>query len=141
MAKPSANRQTIDDLTEQQIACIEHLLAGQTKRQAAEAVGVNASTLSAWLQEPAFVAQLNARRKDVHQANTERLRDMASKAIDVIEQALESENEAVKLRAASQVLKALRLADIEPPKGPETAKGVAKDQRMAALLDDLGTWP
>ena len=141
MAKPSANRQTIDDLTEQQLTCIEYMLTGQTKRQAAEAVGVNASTLSAWLQEPAFVAQLNARRKDLHHANTERLRDMASRAIDVIEQTLESENEAVRLRAASQVLKALRLADIEPPTGPATATEVEREQRKIKLFSDLSDWP
>ena len=82
MAKPSRRRQTPDDLTEQQLTCIEALLAGSTKREAAEAVSVSPSTLSQWLQEPGFIAQLNARRAELHEANTERLRSMATRAIE-----------------------------------------------------------
>lgn len=141
MAKPSANRQAPEDLTEQQLACIESLLAGSTKREAAEAVGCSPSTLSQWMQEPGFIAQLNSRRADLHEANTERLRSLAQKALEVLTEALESDDEKVRLSASRQVLKALKLAEIEPPAGPLTADDVRRYQKKQALIQGLtGGW-
>jgi hypothetical protein len=124
-----------NELSEQQITAIESLISGSTKLAAAKLVGVTPQTLSAWLRSPEFVAQLNSRRKDVHAANTERMRGMATKALDVVEQALESESEQLRLKAAGQVLKALKLADIAPPAGAETAEQVEQEQRELALWD------
>lgn len=107
------------ELSEQQHACIEQLIGGKTKAAAAEAVGVAAFTVSRWHKEAAFVAALNARRREMHEANTERLRSLAGKALDVYEAALESADPAVQLRAAGQILKAARLSDL-PAASTET---------------------
>lgn len=125
------------DLSEQQLACIEHLIAGRTKAAAAEAVGVAAFTVSRWHKEAAFVAALNARRREMHEANTERLRSLAGKALDVYEAALESDDPAVQLKAAGQILRAARLSDL-PPASEEVEPGqVERTWRREQLFSSV----
>lgn len=114
MAKATRPAAEAVELSEQQLACIEHLIAGKTKAAAAEAVGVVAFTVSRWHKEAAFVAALNTRRREMHEANTERLRSLAGKALDVYEAALESDDPAVQIRAAGQILRAARLSELPP---------------------------
>ena len=92
------------------------LLAGKTQKDAATEVGVAEETVSRWMKGNAdFVATLNARRRELWGANAQRLRSLAGKAIKTLEGLLESENEAMQLRAASEILKAVSLASVEPP--------------------------
>lgn len=125
------------DLSEQQHACIEQLIGGKTKAAAAEAVGVAAFTVSRWHKEAAFVAALNARRRELHEANTERLRSLASKALDVYEAALEGDDPAVQLRAAAQVLRAARLSDLPPVSAEVEPDQVEHTWRRADLFKSL----
>lgn len=125
MAKRAeAVRQVERDFSPQQLTAIELLVQGKGKAATAEAVGVAPYTVSRWYQDASFVAALNSRRLEVHESNAERLRVLAGKAIDALEQALESEDMATRLKAASLVLKAVSLAEIKPPEGPRDAEEV-----------------
>jgi hypothetical protein len=123
------------ELSEQQLTAIEHLIVGSTKKGAAEAVGVAPYTVSRWFQQPEFMATLNERRQDIYEANTERLRSLAAKALDVVEDALDSDSESVRLKAASQVLKAVGLADVMPPGGPVTPEAARQQAAFDAILN------
>lgn len=125
------------ELSEQQLACIEQLVSGKTKAAAAEAVGVAAYTVSRWHREALFVAALNARRADLHEANAERLRSLASKALDVYQEALESADLGVRLKAAGMVLRAVRLAELPRVPTEIEPEQVEKSWRHEALLNSL----
>jgi len=87
MAKPDKTQQ----LSIEQLNAIDLLVMGHTDREVAEAVGVNRSTVTSWrLYNPDFIATLNRRRKEVWGAAADRLRKLLLKAMDVLEQALDS---------------------------------------------------
>jgi hypothetical protein len=125
------------DLSEQQRACIEQLIGGKTKAAAAEAVGVAAFTVSRWHKDAAFVAALNARRREMHEANTERLRSLASKALDVYEAALESDDPGVQLKAAGQILRAARLSELPALSGETEPDQVERAWQRENLFSRL----
>jgi len=113
------------------------LLAGKTQKDAAAEVDVAEETVSRWMKGDAvFVATLNARRRELWGANAQRLRSLAGKAIKTLEGLLESENEAMQLRAASEILKAVSLASVEPPSGrtnPDIIRLVWRDEEIMRL--------
>ena len=114
-------------LSEPQRQCIEQLICGKTKRAAAAAVGVARFTVTRWLQDAEFVAALNRRRLEVQEENTERLRAMTQKALDVLEAALEDANPHVRLRAAMHVLQAAKLTELPSPSRLTYPEEVAAD--------------
>ena len=87
-------------------------------------MGVAPYTLSRWFRDSEFVAELNARRMDLHAANGERLRAITAKAVGVLDAALEDPNPRVRLRAAEQVIQAVGLAKLAEPDRRETAEAV-----------------
>jgi hypothetical protein len=122
LAKP--NEQA---LSEPQRQCIEQLISGKTKKGAAEVVGVAQNTVIRWFRDAEFVAALNRRRLEVQEENTERLRAMTQKALDVLEAALEDANPYVRLRAAMQVLQAAKLTELPSPSRLTYPEEVAAD--------------
>lgn len=58
-----ANETGSAELTEEQRACIRFLVKGNRMEEAAGTVGVDPSVVSAWLQEPSFLAAYNALNK------------------------------------------------------------------------------
>ena len=66
------------------------LLSGKTMTDAATDAGVHRSTIHRWINEPAFLAELNSRRIDQHSAMEEQLALLLRKAIETVESAIES---------------------------------------------------
>jgi hypothetical protein len=135
------------ELTDQQLCCIEALIAGKTKAAAAEAVGVAAYTVSRWHKEALFVATLNSRRKDIHAANVERLRSLTTVALDVYEEALSSPDLALRLKAAGLILKAGGLGELPAipaqtdPAQIETDWKIQRNhEQLSALLAESGSF-
>jgi hypothetical protein len=100
------------------------LLAGKSQTDTAKEVGVTLETVNRWLHnDAAFIATLNARRRDVWTANCERLRSLIGQALTTLEGLLNADNEATRMRTASVILKATtRQADA--PTGPITVEEV-----------------
>lgn len=118
------------ELNGKQDQVITLLLAGKTQKDAAAEADVAKETVSRWMNgDPAFVATLNTRRRELWGANAQRLRSLAGKAVDTLEGLLESENETMRLRAASEILKAVSLARVEPPSGKTNPEDVQRDWR------------
>jgi len=99
-------------LTPEKASVVDILAAGGSLEDVQKATGVEAETVRAWLRDADFVAALNVRTNEVRDAHLDRLRAMVPKALDTLEGLLESQDEAVRLRVASYVLKAAALDSV-----------------------------
>lgn len=121
-------------LTDAQGVALGLLLDGKTPAEVADAVGTPEREVLDWLaKNPFFVAELNRRRLAAYEATAQRIRGLAGAALDKIEALLDSDNEAVALRAAAAILKT-NLTDLGKPKGETDPEAVAGDWRQAAAM-------
>ena len=118
------------ELTPAQEAVIGALLDGKTQAEAAALAGVVPETISRWKSKDAlFVATWQTRRRQVWESHAQRLRNLAGKALDVVEAGLEAGD----IRAAGLVLKSVSLAELTIPEPETTAAGVEWDWRQDAI--------
>jgi len=109
MAEPT-NPDKIRQLSQEQMNAIDYLLKGQSDRAAAEAVGVNRQTVWDWRNnDPLFIAELNRQRVELWSEARERLKSLANRALDVVEQQLNSSDPKAALAAAKYVLQGTQL--------------------------------
>lgn len=119
MAKPDRTRQ--GELTVPQERAIEILLAGGTDSEAAQAAEVTRQTVNGWKRQDAlFVATMNARRAELWDASSDKLRALIRAAIEEFGKALEHEDARIRLTAASKVLQAASVLTPKRPAGPVT---------------------
>ena len=87
-------------------AAIEALMSSKTQAEAAQAAGIGLRTLSRWLRDPDFVAELRAYERSAFDTAGRRLATLASDALDVVQVILDDETVSapVRLRAAESVL-------------------------------------
>lgn len=120
-------------LTPAQEAVIGHLLAGKSQAEAAALAGVAAETVSRWKRDDLlFVATWQNRRRQVWDSHAQRLRNLAGRALDVVEAGLDAGD----LRAAALVLKSVDLAELGAAE-PETTPEAIKQERFT---EALATW-
>ena len=113
-AKPDRSRLSVE-----QENAIDLLIQGKTDRETAEAVGVTRQTVCEWrLKNTLFREALNLRRRELWDGQTERLRGLVSKAVDVLEGGLEAEDPRLQQSAAVHILKAVSLYGT--PREPQT---------------------
>jgi hypothetical protein len=121
------NPDNIRQLSQEQMNAIDYLLKGQSDRAAAEAVGVSLQTIWDWRDnDPLFIAELNRQRVELWSEARERLKSLANRALDVVEQQLNSDDPKAALAAAKYVLQGTRLlgdTDLSI-KGPTTPEEV-----------------
>lgn len=102
------------ELTPDQAAALDLLLAGQTITAAAAAVGVARETVSRWRNsDPTFKAAYNAAMQSVYDAGQARLLDVRTKALDRLAELVDAKDPAIALKAAAALLR----VDVERPKG------------------------
>ncbi len=126
---------------------MQAMLSGETVTAAAKTANVNRATVHRWLNDPDFLAALNSHRSELRDTQHHRLARLASKAIELVEQALEDGD----IRTALAVLRGNGLlAGQAPPTGPTNADQIRHDQaeekmnfeldqRMTALLTPSDT--
>jgi len=135
LRKASETAQQTTQLSGQQLEAAALLAAGKTDEETARAVGVTQEAVAVWRsQNPYFVAELNERKKDSWNTAHDRLRGLATKAVDALEKALEDGD----TRAAVEVLKAVGLyGNVNEPAGETDAELVlwrqAKDWARTEL--------
>jgi hypothetical protein len=128
-------------LTPEQWSAVDFLATGGSLGDVQKATTVEAATVRAWLRDADFVAALNVRTNEVRDAHLERLRAMVPKALDTLEGLLESQDEAVRLRVASYVLKATALDAVAwTPVGERTPETVKGKWREREIMDALVTF-
>lgn len=118
-------------LTPAQEAVIDQLLAGKSQAEAAALAGVAAETVSRWKRDNVlFVATWQNRRRQVWDAHAQRLRNLAGRALDVVETGLDAGD----LRAAALVLKSVNLGDLAAPEAETTPEAVKQARFQEALF-------
>jgi hypothetical protein len=93
-----------DKLSRKFEQAIAALLDLPTVTEAAAAVGVDESTLRAWLRDPAFAAAYADARREILSRTVARLLAVTGKAVEALERNLTAERPADQLRAAALVL-------------------------------------
>ena len=87
-----------ETLSPVQIQAIAHLLSGESISSTAESLEVNRVTIHRWLRDDfAFQATLNRGKRDLSDAIDARLQQMASRALETIQEALEDGDRRVAL--------------------------------------------
>lgn len=119
------------NLTEQQHAGIVLLLAGKSQKDVATKLDVNPSTIFRWTREPEFIAELRRQRLDVHEAAISKLRGLGARAVDTLASALDSEDEGIRLRAASKILDTIGLDKIPEPTDAIDIEDVETEMQQA----------
>ncbi len=80
-------------LTDKQLKAIDLLVAGLTDTEVAERLGVARQTVNEWKnRNPAFIAELNRRRKAVYEASLSKLVNLTHKAIEIVKKEIEAGN-------------------------------------------------
>ena len=118
-----------------QIAALSALLSGGSRQEAAEAAGVNRTTLYRWFREDTdFVAEYNAGRRALLEGAEARAMNVAQKALDAIMAELEEGNGKLGL----DFLKALGVLSGERPlTGSDDPDELAAKARFNAEMKEL----
>ena len=135
--------ETDKNLQPEQEKAIVLILTGATDQAVAEAVGVTRQTVNTWRHHNAdFMAVLNQQRAAIWAAHVERLRGLATGAIDVLEEALEGRELHARRQTAVHILKACGLYGqslqpfgmIDAGEIEQEAERLQKEREMNALL-------
>lgn len=103
---------TIDDLLRKelsfkQVRAIDMIVAGASDACIAKAIDMHRVTVTRWrLYHPAFIAEISRRREVMLQSNADKLRQLVTKSMAILEERLsDAKNPALQVRAAIALLK------------------------------------
>ena len=127
------------ELSTEQMNAIDLLVTGLSDREVGETVGVARETVTRWRnQNPHFKAELNRQRKDIWGSNHDRLRNMLGKAIDVLDQALETGD----TKVALEMLKCMQVyGEVGAPTGSDDVDVVIRQDAEEWAKNELAKWP
>ena len=108
------------------------LARGLRPSQVVEELGIGRTTLWDWRQLPAFEARSNEELEEAHEALRSRIRSVQLKALDVVEEALDSAEAGLteRLAAARIATKLCPLPDPRPP-GATDPRKIAEEKARA----------
>jgi len=118
------------NLTEKQLSAISLIIQGKNDSEVAREVGVTRETVNRWKnQDEHFEAELNRIERDMWNESKRKLRELSSKAIEILAKELEGED---KLKASIHVLKALGIYGSEGnrPYGRITPEGIRLERSL-----------
>jgi hypothetical protein len=96
----------LNELTDQQLAAIDLLLAGETVDRTAATLGIGRETLSGWREEDTvFIARYNESLQSAWDASQKRLMDAQRKAIDKLAELVDEQDTGIALKAAAALLR------------------------------------
>jgi hypothetical protein len=107
MTRPQIPQDSPSDesLTAKQLAAVGLLAAGKAYTDVAAELGVDRKTVWSWRRDPAFAAALSAELEDLREAIQTRVLALADKALNALEQTLDSgDSDSARVAAARLVL-------------------------------------
>lgn len=130
MSTDSNKRSQLMTLTIEQEKALPLLMTGLSDREVAEQVGVRRETVTKWRNHhPAFRAELNRLRGELHDQTLNGLRNLIPQAIAALADVLADRDHGDRVRVALEMLKMVRLPDDFPSyHGPETAEDVLEGE-------------
>lgn len=125
-------------LSAQQLVAIDAIVAGSNQQQTAAAAGVERHTIKRWQTDDAlFIAELNSRQYETQQQNVDRLRRLGESALDVLENALASDDEKISLSCAMQILRMLNLSSVVLVQKSEISVGAIGSKLHRERIDNM----
>lgn len=122
------------ELSPAQEIALEQLVAGETVTAAAQAAGVDRTTVHRWKREPTFEAAYNRLRAELRDATEARLLRLAEKAARTLEAALDAGD----ARIGLGVLKGMGLLpEKRPAFGPETPEALEQERERSRAIAEL----
>lgn len=116
------------EITAQQQQAIDMLVSGASITDAAAQLGIARQTLSAWANhEPAFQAAMNERRQEIWALQSDKIRALSNKALDVMGRALDSKDLTFALKAAQALLTAIAA---QQPTGATSAAEIEQERTL-----------
>lgn len=104
ISKPKRPKRYV--LSAQQAQALEMLMAGQTVTETAAALGIARETVSRWRsKDPTFKAAYNDALKSSWEASRTRLLEARVKAVNRLIELIDSENEAMALKACMALMR------------------------------------
>ena len=101
-------------LTERQKAALPYIAAFPNMRQAARAAGIGKSTLYRWMEDESFREEVTRLREAAAQLARVQLQGQMLNAVQVLSDAMDHEDPAIRLRAARYVLQyGLQVGEVE----------------------------
>lgn len=95
-----------EGLTSIQQKAIVLLISGKNKAQVAQEVGVTRETVSRWSRlDPQFMATYNQQMRDLVDSEIKEVLNLRRKAFDKIGELMDSDDEAIALKAATTIVK------------------------------------
>jgi hypothetical protein len=123
-------------LTQRQLNALDLLIGGSTVTAAAKKIGVCRRTLTRWKSEVApFKIELKRRRDDLAEEHDDRMRAMVTKALDVMDEHLDSRYAPTCHRAARTILQVTGLGrsiGIKPSATPTQSESAANATNASA---------
>lgn len=93
-------------LTDKQLMAMELILCGMSDREVAKRTDKSRQTINRWrTNDAAFCALLTERRKEIRARHRDNLSNLATKALNVMFEAMEADNATTRLQAAQTVLR------------------------------------
>jgi transposase-like protein len=128
-----------ESLSPKQLDAIAHLVEEETVTEAARLTGVSRTTLYSWLKMPRFRAELELARRSELEARMNALRGLVPKALFALEGLLESADQKVRLKAATEVVKAAHalLAQAPPSEAVPLFAGNGAESEPLDAPEDL----
>lgn len=124
-------------LSPQQTQALDLLLAGRTITQAAEEVGITRETLSRWRNhDPAFQAAYNASLRSSWEACQSKLLEKRIHALDRLAELVDSDNDALALRACMALLR----LKAGYPGGKTEPEEIDREKQLFDALTYLNTY-
>ena len=135
-----ANTDNTRQLNVKQDNAITLILQGSTDNEVAKSIEVSRQTVNDWKNNNIFfIAELNRRRNEIWNSQLEQFRNMVARALAVLEEDLQEENERrLRQSAAIHILKSVGLYGIDlTPTGAIDPEGVERAKAYAKLIKEL----
>lgn len=125
-------------INEKQEMAIPLVLAGLKDEDVAQKVGVTRQTVNKWKnQDLEFIDYLNYHRAQLQREYLDEIYALIPKAIEILKEALESDDQKVKIDVAKMILKELKLTPISPLlEHPEIVR--AKRKKNKEEMESMG---
>ena len=126
-------------LKENQLQAVTMTASGQRGCDIAESLAVSRETVSRWRQLPEFQAAVNTMLRDAQNATRDRLRGLAGKALDTVEEVLQDKAvpASERLKAAFKVLDLCGAESAANEPGLTDSEKIRKAEQQSRDMDAM----
>jgi len=121
-------------LTPRQLNALPELASSRTIEEASERTGIGRATIYRWRANPAFATELYLYQQQVLEATRAKLANHMMRAVDVLGELLDSQNDGIRRQAARDILTVV----LHLEKHFEVVQRVEKVEEAVRLAETVG---